>query len=81
MQSSTCRRRSVGGGGGVVYPRREVVTRAMRKTSWRQGYFAAPSKFNLHAHVTKKSLRRVQQLDRAGWIGPFADDGDGARYV
>ena len=45
----------------------------MRKISWRQCYFAAPSKFNPHTHVTiKKGLRRVQQLDQVGWVGPFA---------
>ena len=43
--------RSRGGG----YPRREFVPMVKRKTSWRQCYFTAPSKFKLHTHVTKKS--------------------------
>ena len=58
-------------GRGGAYPRREFVPMVTRETSWRQCYFVAPSKFNLHTHVTKKSSRQVQQLDRAGWVGQF----------
>ena len=43
--------------GGGAYPRREFVTHVTRKISWRQCYFAAPSKFNqLVTHVTGKIL-------------------------
>ena len=39
-----------------MYPRREFVTRVTRKISCRQCYFAAPSKFKLPTHVTKKQF-------------------------
>jgi len=38
------------------YPRREFVTRVTKKNLVAAVYFAAPSKFKLHTHVTKRQF-------------------------